>query len=81
MHREALQDKRSALSYTQRSITAMTNPELREHLDGLRHLKGFPRNEDSAVGVVVRYFADRGIVCTRDEARRIVREDREPLTA
>jgi hypothetical protein len=55
-------------------MTAMTNPEHLEHLTGLRRLKGFPTNEDSAVSVVVRYFADRGVVCTRDEARRIVRD-------
>ena len=57
-------------------MTAMTiiNPEHREHLAGLQRLKGFPTNEDSAVSVVVRYFADRGVVCTRDEARRIARE-------
>jgi hypothetical protein len=46
-------------------MSAMTNPKLLEHLDGLRSLKGFPTNEDSAVSVVVRYFADRGVVCTR----------------
>jgi len=54
-------------------MTAMTNPEHLEHLAGLQRL-GLPANEDSAVGVVVRYFADRGVGCTRGEARRIVRE-------
>ena len=54
-------------------MTAMTNPEHLEHLAGLRLLKGFPTNEDCAVSVVVRYFADRGVVCTHDEARRILR--------
>jgi hypothetical protein len=49
-------------------MTAMTEPERPEHLDGLRRLKGFPTNEDSAVSVVVRYYADRGIGCTREEA-------------
>jgi hypothetical protein len=55
-------------------MTGMTNPEHLEHLDGLQHLKGFPTNEDSTVSVAVRYFADRGVVYTRDEARQIVRE-------
>ena len=57
-------------------MAAMTNPEHLEHLDGLRLVKGFPTNEDSAVSVVVRYFADRGVVCAQkgDEARSIVRE-------
>ena len=55
-------------------MTAMTKPEHLEHLAGLQRLKGFPTNEDSAVSVVVRYFADRGVACTRDEARLIVRE-------
>ncbi len=54
-------------------MTAMTNPEQREHLAGLQRV-GLPNNEDSAVGVVIRYFADRGAVCMEDEARRIVRE-------
>jgi hypothetical protein len=57
----------------------MTNPEQHlEHLDGLQRLKGFPTNEDSAVSVVIRYFADRGLVCTEDEARRLVREGTAP---
>jgi hypothetical protein len=54
-------------------MTTMTNPEHLEHLAGLQRLKGFPTNEDSAVAVVIRYFADRGVVCTRDEARGITR--------
>ena len=62
------------LSYGWRSMTAMTEPERPEHLDGLRRLAGFPTNEDSAVRVVVRYFADRGIVCAEHEARSIVQE-------
>jgi hypothetical protein len=41
-------------------LPTMTNPEHLEHLDALRHTKAFPTNEDSAVRVVVRYFADRG---------------------
>lgn len=52
----------------------MARSELLEHLDGLRRLKGFPASENSAVRVVIRYFSDRGIVCTGDEARRIVRD-------
>jgi hypothetical protein len=64
----------AALSYIRRSITAMTNPEHLEHLAGLQRLKSFPTNEDSAVGVVIRYFGERGVVCTDDEAHRIVRE-------
>lgn len=55
-------------------MPAMTSPEQLEHLDGLRRLKGFPTNEDSAVRVVVRYYADRGVGCTDEEARQIVRE-------
>jgi len=51
----------------------MTNPEHLGHLDGLQRL-GLPANEDSAVAVVIRYFADRGIVCTQEEARSTVRE-------
>jgi hypothetical protein len=39
-------------------MSAMINPEHLEHLDGLQRLKGFPTNEDSAVSVAVRYFAD-----------------------
>jgi hypothetical protein len=54
-------------------MTAMTNPEHLEHLAGLQRL-ALPTNEDSAVAVVIRYFADRGVVCTEDEARTIVRE-------
>jgi hypothetical protein len=54
-------------------MTAMTNPEHLEHLAGLQRLE-LPRNEDSAVGVVIRYFADRGVICTEDEARSIMRE-------
>lgn len=37
----------------------MTNPEHLENLDGLQRLKGFPANEDFAVDVVIRYFANR----------------------
>jgi len=44
-----------------------------KHLEGLHQIE-IPDNEDSAVSVIVRYFADRGVVCTEDEARRIVRE-------
>jgi hypothetical protein len=50
-------------------MTAKTNPE---HLAGLQRLQ-LPRNEDSAVGVVIRYFADRGVICT-EQARSIMRE-------
>lgn len=64
----------SACHTPRRSMTTMTNPEHLELLDGLRHLKGFPKSEDSAVSVVVRSYADRGVVCTEDEARRIVQE-------
>ena len=55
-------------------MAAMTNPQHLEHLDGLRLVKGFPTNDNSAVSVVVRCFADRGVVCAEDEARSIVRE-------
>jgi len=55
-------------------MTAMTEFEPgSSDLEGLRHLN-LPRNEDSAVRVVVRYFADRGVVCAEGEARSIVRE-------
>jgi hypothetical protein len=53
----------------------MTRPDhFDEHLDDLRRVKGFPTNEDSAVSVVVRFYADRGVLCTRDEALQLVRE-------
>jgi hypothetical protein len=55
-------------------MTAMIKPEHREHLAGLQRFKGFPTSEDSAARVVIRYFADRGVVCTEGEARSIVRE-------
>jgi hypothetical protein len=57
-------------------MTAMTKPDhFDEHLDDLRRVKGFPAaNEDSAVSVVVRFYADRGVLCTRDQARQVVRE-------
>ena len=54
---------------------AMANPGHLEHLDELRRVEGFPHtNEDSAVSAVGRDFADRGVLCTRDEARLNVRE-------
>ncbi len=59
----------------------MTKPEYLEQQDALRRLKGFPTNEDSAMGVIVRYFADRGVICTRDDARQIVRERLDERTA
>jgi hypothetical protein len=52
----------------------MTRPEHLEHFEGLRRIEGFPTNEDFAVRVVVRFYADRSLVCTGDEARRILRE-------
>ena len=51
----------------------MTKPEHLEHLAGLQRLI-LPVKEDFAVGVVARYFADRGVECARDEARSIVRD-------
>lgn len=59
------------LSPGRRSMTAMT------HLEFPDDFPGFPKREDSAADVVRRYFAERGIVCLHDEARRIVREKRE----
>ena len=44
------------LSYSLRSMTPMTKPELLEHLAGLQHLKGFPTNEDSAVQAPHRFY-------------------------
>ncbi|CAM4086541.1 hypothetical protein MYSE111917_09835 [Mycobacterium senriense] len=40
----------------------MTRPELLEHLDGLRRVKDFSIDEDSAVRVVVR-FSDPNRSC------------------
>lgn len=37
-----------------------------------------PHSEDSAPRVIVRYFADHGVVCTEDEAR-IVLQDINPI--
>ena len=55
-------------------MTAVTRPELLvEHLDELRRVKDFPINEESAVRVVVRFYAERGVICTDSEARWIVR--------
>ena len=50
-------------------MTAVTRPALLEHLDALRRVKDFPVNEESAVRVVVRFYADRGVICTDSEAR------------
>lgn len=58
-------------------MTAVTRPELLEHLDGLRPVKDFPSNEESAVRVVVRFYADRGVICTDSEARWIVRTEKQ----
>ena len=49
-------------------MTAMTRLELSDDLM-------LPNNKGSAVAVVIRYFADRGVACTEAEARRIVRAE------
>jgi hypothetical protein len=54
-------------------MPAVTRPELLKHLAGLRRVKNFPTDEESAVQVVVRFYADRGVICTDREARWIVR--------
>jgi hypothetical protein len=56
-------------------LTAVTRRELLEHLDRLRRVKDFPTDEDSAVRVVVRFYADRGFICTGSEARSIVADE------
>ena len=64
-------------SWNRRQMSpAPTRPDFREQakaLEGLHRLQ-LPDKEDSAVGVVKWHFADRGLVCTEDEVRRILRE-------
>ena len=43
-------------------------------------LKGFPTTEDLALGVVIRYFADRGLVLTEGEAAGFAQEGNGFLT-
>ena len=50
-------------------MTVVIRPELLEHLDELRRIKDFPTDEASAVRVVVRFYADRGVICSNSEAR------------
>src|SRR5437870_4092178 len=54
-------------------MTAVIRPELLDHLDELRRVKDLPINEESAVRVVVRFYADRAVICTDSEARWVVR--------
>jgi len=55
-------------------MTAMTRLELPGNYK-------LPSNEESAVAVVKRYFADRGIVRLDDEARDIVTARTRPSAA
>jgi hypothetical protein len=67
-----LVELRSSLNALIWNLTAMTRLEFPDDFM-------LPKSEDSAADVVRRYFADRGVVCRDDEARRIVRDKRDSL--